>query len=83
MSTIVGLGTLSGVIGLTDSPRLSGQLSIAIAPYNDYEGVYEVIPTAQDQMLITDNCLLLENVTVKAIPYREVENLYGTTVYIG
>ena len=48
-----------------------------------YGGEYDVIPKTYAQHLDTDNKLMEEDVTVRAIPYYETSNVNGTTVYIG
>ena len=49
-----------------------------------YEGEYAVIPKVTAQTLETENKLMLEDLTIKAIPYFEVSNLAGgSTVTIG
>ena len=47
-----------------------------------YEGEYEIIPSFNDQLLETEDKLVLDNITVQAIPYSETPNDYGTTVSI-
>lgn len=42
-----------------------------------YEGTYIVIPKRTDQSLPTRNSLLLDNVQVPQIPYKEITNLQG------
>lgn len=49
-----------------------------------YEGDYIITPLAYTQQeLETRNKLLEDNITVKEIPYYQVSNIDGTTVYIG
>lgn len=47
-----------------------------------YEGPYEVIPKTVDQTLQTKQKSMVDDVTVKEIPYVEVSNIFGTTVSI-
>lgn len=65
---------------------LIGRLSIAGLPVyaNElYHGPYEVTPKAYEaQVLQTINKTLINNVTVFKVPYYEVSNLSGKTVYI-
>ena len=57
--------------------QLSGNLSI-------YNGDYTVTPSVEEQTLKTANKKMLEDVTVKKIPFYETGNLSGGhTVYIG
>lgn len=52
--------------------------------YTDYEGDYEVTPKVVEQSLPTKNKYMLDDVTVKSIPYFSVSNgTGGNTVYIG
>lgn len=52
--------------------------------YQDYEGEYEVTPRTVAQVLPTKEKNMKDNVTVKEIPFYEVDNLQnGKTVYIG
>lgn len=49
-----------------------------------YEGVYEVTPRIVPQILETASRSMESNVTIQAIPYYEVDNVYqGQTVIIG
>lgn len=49
-----------------------------------YEGTYDVTPKVIQQTLETENKKMLDNVTIKQIPYYEVSNIYdGKTIYIG
>ena len=57
--------------------QLSGNLSI-------YNGDYTVTPSVEEQTLKTANKKMLEDITVKKIPFYETSNLSGgNTVYIG
>lgn len=52
--------------------------------YNYYKGEYDITPLAfQQQKLETKDKILKENVIVKEVPFFEVSNVEGTTVYIG
>lgn len=50
-----------------------------------YDGAYEVTPRAQEQALLTAEKVMLHDVTIKEIPYREIPNVggRGMTVKIG
>ena len=49
-----------------------------------YKGEYNITPLAfKQQELKTKDKLLEENVIVKEVPFFEVSNTEGTTVYIG
>ena len=48
-----------------------------------YEGDYEVVPKAFEPVVLpTKNKLLADDVTVTKVPYYEVSNETGTTVYM-
>lgn len=48
-----------------------------------YEGPYEVTPRADEQQTLhTKNLTMKKDVTVRAVPYYEMDNQTGTTVYI-
>ena len=52
--------------------------------YKMYEGEYNITPLAfEQQELETKNKILEDNLIVKEVPYFEVSNIQGTTVYIG
>ena len=49
-----------------------------------YMGEYTVTPKPNEkQVLNTTNKMLVDDITVKEIPYYEVSNAVGHTVYIG
>lgn len=59
-------------------------IKIRAGDYDPYTGDYIVIPSAEERVLDTDHKLLLDDVTVTAIPYVEVGNESGGyTVSIG
>ena len=52
--------------------------------YDTYPGPYEVIPKSYDQILNTKNLLMINDTTVKEIPYAAVSNVHGgLTITIG
>ena len=65
----------------SDMFRLTATEGIPIYP-ETYTGEYEVIPTVEGQTLATRNLMMLNDVSVLAIPYYENPNQSGTTVYI-
>ena len=69
---------------LSDVGYLSGELVLPdIAPAEEYEGPYRVIPKAwRDQILATKQKLMTDDVTVEEVPYSEVSNPDGTTCII-
>lgn len=48
-----------------------------------YKGDYVITPKVDAQTMQTRARYMLDDVTVKAIPYYETANTYGTTIYIG
>ena len=54
-----------------------------IGSYETYQGSYDVTPTSAVQTLDTNDKLMTDDVTVRAIPYYETRNVSGTTIYIG
>lgn len=64
-------------------PPLAGAVDIKGAMNPVFEGKYEVTPLAQAAVVLdTQGKIMLDDVTVKKIPYYETSNLYGETVYI-
>lgn len=48
-----------------------------------YDGTYSITPKTSEQTLHTTGKVMLDDVTVNAIPYFDVSNVYGgRTVYI-
>lgn len=48
-----------------------------------YEGDHTIIPSRAEQVMPTKNKLLTDNMTVKSIPFFQVDNNHGTTFIIG
>lgn len=49
----------------------------------DYEGPYEVIPRAEGAVILpTADKHMLDDVTVRKIPFYQTSNPYGDTAYI-
>lgn len=48
-----------------------------------YNGSYEATPQTTSQTLETKDRIATDDITIEAIPYREENNSYGKTVYIG
>lgn len=60
--------------------------SVVFGNAEEYTGSYEVVPSANEQILATAQKVLENNITVKEIPYKEVTNVgnnKGITVIIG
>lgn len=48
-----------------------------------YEGDYRVTPKANEEIVLqTKDKLMRENVTVEKVPFFDVSNDFGTTIYI-
>ena len=63
---------------------ITGPLQVPLMLGGDpYTGAYDVTPQVEAQSLPTQNKLLFEDITVRAIPIYEVENESGgNTVFI-
>lgn len=48
----------------------------------DYDGSYVIIPKVESQTMPTENKRMRQDVLVREIPYYEVSNVSGLTVYI-
>lgn len=58
--------------------------SYMLPEHEKYEGTYIVIPQSKEQVLPTSNKYLIDDVTIKEIPYYEVSNdAGGKTITIG
>ena len=70
---------------IDDISELDVELGTAIMvnEADPYEGDYTVTPKVTAQVLPTASKIMTDDVTVKAIPYYDTSNLYGTTIYIG
>lgn len=54
-----------------------GEVYVTTEDVEYYSGSYQVTPTTEDQVLKTKEKLMLNDLTVCAIPYSEVSNLAG------
>lgn len=80
--------TKATLVGDISSRCLIGEIEIGrvvIKRYEteEYEGAYAVTPTVENQTLETANKRLLNDIEIQAIPYYDVSNEYGRTIYIG
>lgn len=67
-----------------ERPSLAVQDAVVVTTGGfPYEGAYEVTPTVEGFTLPTARKVMREDLTVKRIPYYEMDNQNGTTVYIG
>jgi hypothetical protein len=60
-----------------------GRVAIIHSDLPDYEGEYEVTPAIEAQILNTKNRTMRDDLDIKKIPYYDVANPYGRTIYIG
>lgn len=68
---------------LTTNTNISGKLLLGSDVNTTYSGTYEITPSTEEQTLNTNNKILIGNLHINEIPYQEVPNEYGDTVYIG
>jgi len=75
------VGYLSGeskLVGLlSDAGQLYGELTIPDRLGTKYDGSYEIIPTADFQLMPTSDCYMEDDMIVHPIPYAEVSNPSG------
>lgn len=80
-------GTVSQQSALTGSVNSKCNVSGTVfidGGREKYTGSYEVTPCANEQKLHTASKIMMDDVTIKEIPYAEVTNpAGGTTVIIG
>ena len=72
--SVITKQNINGSVVLKES--IQGVLSL---PYsmNRYTGKYEVTPTIEGEVLETANKMMVDDVTIHAIPYQEVPNIQG------
>lgn len=70
---------------ITTKEKISGFVNVGgMIQQESYDGSYEVIPTIGQQILQTKNKTMVNDLTIKSIPYSEVTNTSnGITVTIG
>lgn len=78
-ASVIGIVSSETVIGDVQA----GRIVINHSDYPDYSGEYEVTPTPSSQILETTNKTMRRDVEIRAIPYYDVSNPYGRTIYIG
>ena len=67
------------------SGKLNAEMpgSIVFSIQDQYDGPYEIIPKTEPQVLRTKEKTMMDDVTVREVPYFEVSNQFGgNTVYI-
>lgn len=79
---VVTDGTLAGTV-VNGIKKLNGSVRMPVS-FEAYAGGYVVTPRVEEQVLATHNKRMVDDVTVEAIPYWEVDNTSdGQTVIIG
>ena len=78
-ATLVGDILTKSVLGDVEV----GRVVIKHDEADDYEGEYTITPSGESQILETANKKLADDVEIKAIPYYDIANEYGRTIYIG
>ena len=70
---------------ITTNEKISGFVNVGgMIRQESYDGSYEVTPTIEQQILQTKNKTMIDDLTIKSIPYSEVTNTSnGITVTIG
>lgn len=70
---------------ITTKEKISGFVNVGgMIKQESYNGSYEIIPTIEQQILQTKNKTMINDLTIKSIPYSEVTNTSnGITVTIG
>lgn len=66
-----------GASSLSNSGSIKGKADTFIKIYDEYEGVTDVIPTTDVQVLETKKKVVKTDITVREIPFESVSNLSG------
>ena len=69
----------SSIIGTAEV----GRVTVKKEDWPDYDGVYEAIPNTNEQIFSTSDKHMVTDFKVSPIPYYDVSNEYGRTIYIG
>ena len=70
------------VTELTQTVSVGIDTAIVTTGTPPYVGDYIVIPQTNEQILPTNGLRMTDDVTVRSVPYYEVSNQSGLTVYI-
>lgn len=69
---------------LTTNVSLKGNIINGEGTHRSYySGSYEFTPQLESQTINTSEKIMANDIEINAIPYQEVPNEYGDTVYIG
>lgn len=66
----------------TEAVNLDVETAIVASTIADYGGSYVIIPKVESQTMPTENKRMRSDVLIREIPYYEVSNVTGVTVYI-
>ena len=58
------------------------EINVTVTGIPEYEGEYTVIPDTTNQVLPTKDLRMKDDLTVTSVPYFEMSNEKGITVYI-
>lgn len=61
----------------------TGSVVVEHVDLPDYDGEYAITPSVAAQTLETANKTLREDIEINPIPYYDVSNEFGRTIYIG
>ncbi len=78
-STICGNVDALCVIGTAEV----GKVVIRKEEWPEYEGVYEATPNVEEQIFDTSDKHMTDDFKINPIPYYDISNEYGRTIYIG
>ena len=74
---------IDGTLSLLDMNEGEFGVFQRVSGADTYTGDYEVIPQAETEVILaTRDKVMANDVTVRKVPYYEVSNTKGTTVYI-
>lgn len=76
---IIFEGMLKGTI--RNEGTIKGSLIVSTC-YVDYLGKYIITPKIEEQTMYTHDTHMVKDVTIKGIPYYEIENPKGGTTFI-
>lgn len=57
--------------------KMGVETGLLVAAFPDYEGIYEVTPTPDEQVLETARRTMRDDLTVHSIPYHKTSNESG------
>lgn len=60
-----------------------GKVVVRKEEWPEYDGVYEATPNSEEQIFDTSDKHMTDDFKINPIPYFDVSNEYGRTIYIG